>query len=101
MRTVEERAIGAPVLANPVVVDALDAIFEPAPWSPPRSPQVLMTFPADGPWRVPSGWHTDYGSERPTRPVFAVKMFAFLDDVGGEGGGTLVLLGFHRLLERR
>jgi hypothetical protein len=42
----------------------------------------------------------DCGFEEPTWPVSGVKLFAFFDDVDPEGGGTLLLSGSHRLVER-
>jgi ectoine hydroxylase-related dioxygenase (phytanoyl-CoA dioxygenase family) len=62
--------------------------------------EVLLSFPTEEPWCLPAGWHIDYGWDLPTWPVFAVKMFALLDDVEPEGGGTLLLKGSHRLVER-
>ena len=80
---------------------ALDAIFAPSGWEPPKpGAQILMTFPSPDPWVMPTGWHMDCGFELPTWPVFAVKLFAFFGPVKREGGGTLLLSGSHRLVER-
>jgi hypothetical protein len=98
---VERRSIWAPVNASASVTRALDTIFGATEWAPPITvPQVLLTFPMLGAWRLPSGWHIDFGEELPTWPVHAVKMFAFLDTVEPAGGGTVVLRGGHRLVER-
>ena len=59
-----------------------------------------MTLPKDEPWTLPDGWHMDCGFERPTWPVFAVKLFAFFGPVAPMGGGTMLLPGSHRLVER-
>jgi Phytanoyl-CoA dioxygenase (PhyH) len=55
----------------------------------------LVTFPVDGDWEIPaSGWHLD----SPPAPCLpAVRMFAYLSEVPGRGGGTLVVEGSHRL----
>lgn len=92
----------AAVIDNEAVTGALDALFGPGGWHHPRTgAQVLLSFPAPGPWRLPAGgWHMDCGFERPTWPVWAVKLFAFFDRVEPEGGGTLLLSGSHRLVER-
>jgi Phytanoyl-CoA dioxygenase (PhyH) len=89
------------LLDNPAVRGALDAIFGAAGWQRPKpGAQVLVTLPMPGPWSLPDGWHMDCGFERPTWPVFAVKVFAFLGDVGPCGGGTMLLPGSHRLVDR-
>ena len=57
--------------------------------------QPLITFPTTGPWNVPSvHWHIDMPF---TRPLSAVRMFAYLSTVRTGGGGTLVVAGSHRL----
>lgn len=88
------------VVGNTAVGQALDVIFGPAEWRVPRKVQVLLTFPQPGRWVMPTGWHIDFGFTRPTWPVFAVKVFSFFDEVRPKGGGTLVLEGSHRLVER-
>jgi ectoine hydroxylase-related dioxygenase (phytanoyl-CoA dioxygenase family) len=96
------RAVFAPLIDNPQVEHALDAIFGAGGWLPPRTPhaQIMLTMPSSAPWILPSGWHMDCGFEQPTWPVFAVRLFSFFDDVEAEGGGTLLLSGSHRLVER-
>jgi ectoine hydroxylase-related dioxygenase (phytanoyl-CoA dioxygenase family) len=42
----------------------------------------------------------DCGFTQPTWPVFAVKLFAFFGEVGPCGGGTMLLPGSHRLVDR-
>jgi hypothetical protein len=96
------KAVFAPLVDNAAVEVALDAIFGPNGWRHPRAPgaQILLTMPTAGPWVLPAGWHMDCGYAQPTWPVFAVKLFAFFDEVEAEGGGTLLLSGSHRLVER-
>jgi hypothetical protein len=89
------------LLDNPAVTGALDAIFGAGSWRRPTSgPQILFNLPGPGPWTLPDGWHMDCGFERPTWPVFAVKVFGFFGEVGPCGGGTLLLEGSHRLVDR-
>jgi len=89
------------LIDNPPVTGALDAIFGAAGWQRPKpGVQVLFTLPGTGPWSLPDGWHMDCGFERPTWPVFAVKLFGFFGDVGPCGGGTMLLPGSHRLVDR-
>lgn len=55
----------------------------------------LVTFPADGDWEIPaSGWHL-YSPPAPRLP--SVRMFAYLSEVPGRGGGTLIVEGSHHL----
>lgn len=89
------------LVGNPAVTAALDAVFGAGGWQPPRpGAQVLVNLPEAGPWSLPDGWHMDTGFERPTWPVFAVKLFAFFDHVAPGGGGTMLLPGSHRLVDR-
>jgi hypothetical protein len=90
------------LLAAGRVRDALDDAFGSAGWQPPKpGAQILLTFPSPGPWVLPHGrWHSDFAIERPSWPASAVKLFAFLTEVEPSGGGTLVLSGSHRLVER-
>lgn len=86
---------------NAAVPIALDAIFDAGGWRRPKSgAQVLFTLPGPGPWTLPDSWHMDYGFGEPTWPVCAVKMFAFFGEVGPCGGGTMLLPGSHRLVDR-
>jgi hypothetical protein len=91
----------APLADNQSVSDALDAIFGTGGWQRPRAgAQILFSLPEPGPWVLPDGWHMDCGFEQPTWPVRSVKLFAFFGEVGPRGGGTMVLPGTHRLVDR-
>jgi len=90
-----------PLADNESVPDALDAIFEPGGWRRSRpGAQILFSLPEPGPWILPDGWHMDCGFDQATWPVPAVKLFAFVGDVGPQGGGTMLLSGTHRLVDR-
>lgn len=94
-------AVFDPFVGNPAVNETLRVIFGDDGWTPPKAgTQLLVTFPASGPWTMPDGWHIDCGFERPTWPAFAVKLFGFFDTVEPEGGGTMILPGSHRVVER-
>lgn len=89
------------LIDNPAVTHALDAIFRPTGWQRPKpGAQVLLKLPGPGPWALPDGWHMDCGFDRPSWPVFAVKVFGFFGEVGPRGGGTMLLSGSHRLVDR-
>jgi hypothetical protein len=51
-------------------------------------------------WVLPDAWHMDCGFEQATWPVRSVKLFAFFGEVGPRGGGTVLLPGTHRLVDR-
>jgi hypothetical protein len=59
-------------------------------------------FPRPGaPWLLPArSWHADYGWDFYPEPLFGVKVFAFVAEVGPRGGGTLVITGSHRVTAR-
>jgi len=90
-----------PVVDNQAVSDALDAIFGSGGWRRPRpGAQILFSLPEPEPWVLPDGWHIDCGFDHPTWPAPAVKLFAFAGEVGPCGGGTMVVSGSHRLVDR-
>jgi hypothetical protein len=90
-----------PLVDNDAVRDALDMIFAADGWQRPRpGAQILFSLPEAGPWVLPDGWHIDCGFDRATWPVPSVKLFAFVGEVGPRGGGTMVLPGTHRLVDR-
>lgn len=89
------------LVGNDAVLGTLDAIFGAGGWAAPKpGAQVLCNLPQPGPWVLPDGWHMDCGFERPSWPVPAVKLFAFFGEVGPEGGGTMILPGTHRVMDR-
>lgn len=82
------------------VIDTLlgaDGWTRPAHWG-----QVMVTFPeTHGSWRVPSKlWHVDWFYSNTPEPLFGLKVFAFFGEVRPCGGGTLVVTGSHRVVER-
>jgi hypothetical protein len=89
------------LIDNDPVRTALDGVFGAGQWLPPRpGAQVLLTLPRPGDWVLPGTWHMDCGFERPSWPVHGVKLFAFFGEVGPKGGGTMVLPGTHRVVDR-
>ncbi len=90
-----------PLIDNQSVTDALDVIFGTGGWQPPRpGAQILFSLPEPDPWVLPDAWHMDCGFEQATWPVPSVKLFAFVGEVGPRGGGTMLLPGTHRLVDR-
>jgi hypothetical protein len=86
---------------NQLVSDALDAIFGTGGWQRPRfDAQILFSLPQPGPWVLPDTWHMDCGFDQATWPLRSAKLFAFFGEVGPRGGGTMLLPGTHRLVDR-
>ncbi len=88
-------------MASDSVRAALDDLLGAGGWQQPdRWGLPLVTFPApDARWTVPTtGWHLD--SFGPEHDLPGVTVFAFLAPVAEHGGGTAVLTGSHRLVNR-
>lgn len=87
----------------PVLVEALDDLFGPGVWRTPGSwGQVLVTFPTEGPWTLPHRpWHLDHPYRpQPAGSLAGTNVFLFVDDVEPGGGGTVVVRGSPRHVER-
>lgn len=101
LKALKGSEVFAPFSRNRALADALDAILGRDGWAAPkRLARILLTFPGPAPWVMPSGWHFDASFDPPTVPVPWVQLWAFMDEVAPCGGGTLVLAGSHRLVER-
>lgn len=88
-----ERLLGA--CGQLVETDRYEA---PAHWG-----RVLVTFPETSPrpWEVPTGvWHWDCELHDNVGAVTRLVVFTFFSDVEPEGGGTLIVEGSPRLLQR-
>jgi ectoine hydroxylase-related dioxygenase (phytanoyl-CoA dioxygenase family) len=101
-KSIKRDAVFAAV-GSPAVVGAIDDLLGADQWDrPPNWGTVMVTFPdRRRPWTLPRGsWHTDYWYVYAPQPLFGVKVFAFFGHVRPRGGGTLVILGSHRVLAR-
>ena len=90
-------------IAGPALVDAADTLLGDRSWGRPKHwGQVMITFPQEGaPWTLPGRlWHIDFPYTDEPTPLFALKVFAFFGTVEPQGGGTLVVSGSHRVVER-
>jgi hypothetical protein len=89
-------------MATPALRELIDGLLGAGAWEPPRvRAQPLPLFPTPGAWDVPAQmWHLDYPVRGRPERAFAVKMLCLLAPVEPRGGGTLLLAGSHRLLER-
>ena len=64
---------------------------------------LLTSFPNATEWHLPSNdgmWHSDYGYTTPMDPLPGLRVFAVFGDVPAGGGGTLLVEGSHRMVER-
>ena len=101
LKGLKGRGVFSPALVNPAVTDALDAVLTPGRWAAPkRGPRLLVTFPRPGPWVMPTAWHFDGGFDTPAFPTPWLQLWAVLEPLAPCGGGTLLLTGSHRLVER-
>ena len=90
-----------PVVANEALREVCDHVFGAQGWKPPgRGPRLLLTFPTPGPWAMPARWHCDISFHHASFPIPAVQLWAFIERVDPGGGGTLLLAGSHRLVDR-
>lgn len=64
------------------------------------NPSLLFTLPQNKPWAMLNSWHTD-APRQPHAGIPGVQMFTFLEPVRPRGGGTLVVAGSHRLVNKR
>ena len=90
-------------IGSPGLVAAVDDLLGAGTWIPPACwGGPLITFPRPGAeWDVPhQRWHIDWPARGSAQPLFGIKVLAFLDAVEVRGGGTVVLSGSHRLVDR-
>jgi hypothetical protein len=87
--------------ACPALREALDSAFGGVEWfTKPHWGQALVTFPARGPWILPkSPWHLDHPFIQ-GRQITGLNMFLFVDHVGPQGGGTVVVRSSPRLIKK-
>ena len=90
-------------IGGPVLLEAIDELLGAGTWTTAAHwGQVMVTFPQpDEAWTLPSKmWHVDWPYTYAPTPLFGVKVFAFFGTVEPQGGGTLVVAGSHRVVER-
>jgi len=94
-------ALFAPI-GGPRLRHAIDDLLGAGSWKvPKRWGGILVTFPGPKPWAVPADvWHADFSFALPPLPLAGVKVFTFISTVPPHGGGTLVVAGSHRVVER-
>ena len=83
---------------------AIDDLLGSGTWERPRHwGGFLLNFPDCSPeaWSIPAdGWHVDFHYTNEPGTQFGLRVFTFLGEAGPRGGGTLVVRGSHRLVEK-
>jgi ectoine hydroxylase-related dioxygenase (phytanoyl-CoA dioxygenase family) len=95
------RAGAFDAVAGAGLVAALDTLLGTHGWQRPRHWGVpLVTFPSrTAPWDVPHAqWHLDFPACSAGPDLVGLRVLAFLAPVRPHGGGTVVLVGSHRLV---
>ena len=89
-------------LGGAAVRSSLDDLLGPGGWEPPpRWGQPLVTFPTERKWELPhASWHLDAPASPSPPKVPGVLLFAYLAPVPERGGGTVMLAGSHRIVEK-
>lgn len=90
-------------IGSSAVLEAIDDLLGAGSWDRPKHwGSFLVDFPVAGlAWTVPSAsWHTDYGFAAPTTSLFGALVFSFLSRVPPRTGGTVVVVGSHRLVAK-
>lgn len=102
----KELRAGEPALAlrSFTLEAAIDELLGAGCWHKPREwGGFKVSVPDCRPeaWCPPAdGWHVDFHYTNEPGELFALQVFTFLSEVGPRGGGTLVVRGSHRLVER-
>jgi ectoine hydroxylase-related dioxygenase (phytanoyl-CoA dioxygenase family) len=102
MKTSKKHRVFAPI-GSPALLGSVDELLGAGDWTTPAHwGQVMVTFPEpDADWILPSKlWHVDWHYTNAPFPLFGLKVFAFFGNVEPRGGGTLVVSGSHRVVER-
>ena len=88
---------------TPRLVAAIDQLLGAAQWRPMKTlGGLLLTMPEaeDTPWDRAHEWHFDNDPRAYLAGVDELMLFTFFSSVQPRGGGTLVLAGSPRLVER-
>lgn len=88
---------------TPRLVTAIDQLLGAAPWRPMKTlGGLLLTMPEPQhtPWHPALDWHFDNDPRAYLARVDELMLFTFFSPVRPRGGGTVVLAGSPRLVER-
>ena len=87
------------------VQNAIDDLLGPGSWEKPAHwGSALISFPSKGPWFLPDkAWHLDLAGSSvmaEADEVPGIQVFAILESLVPQGGGTVALAGSHQLVRR-
>jgi len=101
LQGLREAGVFAP-FSNARLHGIIDQLLGAGVWTPPRQEgQALLTFPEPGPWVLPHKvWHFDLPARGVVDRFEAVRLLGFVATVAPHGGGTLMVEGSHRLVQR-
>ena len=103
LQDLKDDAVFEPI-GGPATTGALDDLLGTAGWERPRQwGQFLVTFPAGtgGPDPLTKAtWHSDFDLAASPDRLSGVMVFSFLSNVPSHSGGTAVLAGSHRVVQR-
>jgi ectoine hydroxylase-related dioxygenase (phytanoyl-CoA dioxygenase family) len=94
-------AFGA--IATPRTVGVISDALDGQAWTSGTNwGAIFVSFPVPGaaPDVPCEHWHIDAPYGLPARPLFGVKVFTLVADLEPGAGGTMLLAGSHRVLER-
>ncbi len=88
------------LIQEPAVRAAVEGLLEgrAIDWTLHKRPQIMVTKPNTDRWTLPTGWHAD-SPRLASGESLGVQLFACLDTVEPQGGGTLAVSGSHRLVD--
>ena len=91
-------------IGGPITVDALDHLLGTGRWKRPHQwGQFLLTFPPHPGEPDPlaqATWHTDFPFVTSHDRLAGAMVFSFLSEVSSLSGGTALLAGSHRVVQR-
>ena len=90
-------------IGGKATIDAIDDLLGAGLWQMPSNwGQFLVNFPEkDQEWTVPHAiWHSDFEYHRPSNAPHGLLLTSFISSVGPRGGGTAIIEGSHRVVEK-
>jgi hypothetical protein len=90
-------------ILGPLLVDVADTLLGRDWTASTGFGNLLASFPDSDQWHLPGNgalWHSDFGYTTPMQPLPALRVFAVFGETPASGGGTLLVAGSHRMIDR-